>query len=501
MGNCTVKTSAQLEPQLKLVIPSCSYFNRKNKNLFEITNDKITKYKLEGRLRSYQNSCVGTVSGNRILIIGGSDFTGSLTNRAFMIDVSSKLATEIAPSPKAVKEGNLLEVKGFYYFVGGTVETEDSDLPVSEEGAPIMRYNTKENFWEVFSHNFNSTTTINKVLKRKITDRGGSDDILSVDSRKISLKNLISAGAFVFESRIYLVGGKIYQEGSYMPTDKIFSFGVRNDEFDLREESLKLPLKLVSPVCSAGENHAFITGGYMENGYPNVKMFVIKFSQNEVLACHARLDSALEEIYPPTYLENEIVIFSFPKIWIKPKKEDKAHVFTFYRKKVKQTQTKEISVGKNKQWKPAQEKSVDLSIVFKVDNEAEERKRRSEAKADAEAVIEIEKIHNGNGIGDERIHKKKQRKHRKEKLHESDIEQVEEGKKVSSKEGREENERGKKKDLSIMDDEEPSSSLSSEKKTSLATNQKRKREIKAPQILSPEKQKKVNFAMKLERQL
>ena len=59
-------------------------------------------------------------------------------------------------------------------------------------------------------------------------------------------------------------------------------------------------------------------------------MFVVKLSQNEVFECHGVLDSALEEINF-TFLFNKIVIFSFPKLWIKPK-EDKVQAIHFYRK-------------------------------------------------------------------------------------------------------------------------------------------------------------------------
>ena len=365
MGSCGAKSRVRLETEIKLEVPHCYYYSRKKDSLFEISSGGISKYIFKNNPRSNFDSCVGVVGDNRIIIAGGRDPNGLLSKRVLLINAFSKAATELAPLPRAAKEGNLLESRGFYYYIGGTVHSEDPNPPIPEEGSPIMRYNILNEFWEVFTHS-------SKNRKGKGKGKGKGKEEKKINEEELSLKNLIGAGGFIYNGRIYLVGGKIYQNGGYQATDKIFSVGIENEGFDMREESLKLPVKLVNPVCASGGTHAFITGGFMENGYPSVKMFVIKFSKNEICECHGTLDSPLDENYPPAYLENEVVIFSFPKLWIKPKHEDKSHIFVFNRKNTKNNQNREITLVDSRDWKPSSEKDVDLSISFQIDQRKDE---------------------------------------------------------------------------------------------------------------------------------
>ena len=161
MGNCTVKTSVPQNVQTMITIPDCYYFCRDKKNLFEILSSKVTKYKFKGRMKSYADSGSGLVGNGCIIVVGGSDSSGLLTSRVFMIDPINKSATELPSIPKPVKEGHLLEHRNCYYFVGGTVEAEDIDSNTPEEGGPIMVYDTEKNFWSIYLHNKDSKDNIN----------------------------------------------------------------------------------------------------------------------------------------------------------------------------------------------------------------------------------------------------------------------------------------------------------------------------------------------------
>ena len=283
--------------------------------------NKVTKYKFKGKMKCYQNSCTGIVDNGKIVVIGGSDSSGLLNNHTFIIDPRNKSAKELIPAPKPVKDGHLLEYKSYYYCVGGTVESESVDSLAEEEGSPIMRFNTVEYLWEVFNHTENSIDNIDRVLRRKITDKEDFNEF-AIEQSGISLKHIISSGAFLFYQRIYLVGGKVYQEGGYNASDKIFSFGLEENSFILREESFKLPVKLINPTCAAGSSNAIISGGKLEDGHYNLDVFIIKLRENEIIKSHSKLDSPIEENYPPSYLEHEVVLFSFPKLWIRPKNID-----------------------------------------------------------------------------------------------------------------------------------------------------------------------------------
>ena len=282
-------------------------------------------------MKSYPNSCIGSVDNGKIVVIGGSNSKGVLKSHAFIIDPKNKSATQLPSVPKGVKEGNLFEYKQYYYCVGGTVAADDPNSDITEIGSPIMRYNTVDGIWETFSHEEDIKQSMNKFLKKKIGEQGDQKEN-QPETTQNSLKNLISSGAFLFGQRIYFVGGKIFTEGSYQATDKIFSFGLEENLFNLREEPFILPTKLINPVCTAGSSNAIITGGKLESKIWNHEVFVIKFRDGTVAKSFAKLDSPLEENYPPSYLENEIIWFSFPKLWIRPKNADNINGFTFLKK-------------------------------------------------------------------------------------------------------------------------------------------------------------------------
>jgi hypothetical protein len=374
MGACTVKSSASDNPEEKILIPSCFYFCRRKKNLFEISSEKIVRYGFKGKMKSYLDSGAGIINQNNIAIIGGTDTSGLLTGRVFVIDPFRKLATEYPLLPRPAKEGHLFEYKKFLYLVGCTIENEDINATNPEQGAPIMRYNTKENFWEIFSHKKNYKDLIKNSLDRKIID---TEKVIQAQDEfnEMSLKNIISPGAFLFDDRIYLVGGKIYNDGKYEITDKIFSFGLEREKFDIREEELKLPVKLSNPVCATGSSHAFIAGGKLENNHQNLQIFVIKFIEKVIVVSEAKFESPIEENYPPTYLENEVVLYSFPMLWIRPKNVDKLHNFTFSKKEGDfHGQVNHIEVVKHPARKPPVEQVVDLRIKLKNGNSPESKK-------------------------------------------------------------------------------------------------------------------------------
>ena len=120
---------------------SCVYFNRTTKTLFEITSEKVIKFKFKGMLKSYQDSGIGTSNNGKLIIIGGTDSSKSLTNQVFIIDLINKTAAELPSLPKPTKGGLVFEYQTFYYFVGSSIEDDDGSIV----GGPIMRYHIIDN--------------------------------------------------------------------------------------------------------------------------------------------------------------------------------------------------------------------------------------------------------------------------------------------------------------------------------------------------------------------
>ena len=122
-----------------------TYFCRKRKTLFEISSSKVSQNKFKGKLKSYPDSGIGVVQNGKIILIGGSDSSKALTNRVFLIDPINKTATELPSVPKPVKAGRVFEYQNYFYYIGGTTESDDIETNTTEEGAPIMRFNIKDN--------------------------------------------------------------------------------------------------------------------------------------------------------------------------------------------------------------------------------------------------------------------------------------------------------------------------------------------------------------------
>jgi hypothetical protein len=410
MGGCTVKsTHTPEQAQKKVSIPECSYFCRSKKDLFLISPDKVTKIKLKGKLKAYPDSGTGLTSSGAIILIGGTDSSGSLTTRVFVIRPSDRAADELAPVPKPTKEGHVFEHNGFYYYVGGTVEAESVDAIHSFEGAPILRYSIDNKQWESFSHDKDPKAGLEKALNRNITDKEEHEEIL-VDEQKFSLKDIVSPGVFLFEDRAYLVGGKCLEGTDYKPTNKVFSIGLKDGKFDFRQESFNLPVKLVNPVCAAGNVHSVVTGGLLENGGHNVDIYVFDFNKMEVLKNDGKLDSELKENYPPSYNKDEIIFFSFPKIFIKPKKDANTISFSF-KKKDKTTKgdgyrSAEITIKPLQASKPAIKKKIDLSLNVPVVTE-HHHKKKHKVEAGGSLSLKMKSKSSSSSSSSKKKHKKK----------------------------------------------------------------------------------------------
>ena len=360
MGACGTKKKHHSKSVDSLDISRCYYFSRQRDILFEISSKGISKYVFKHRLRCNPDSCVGTIGDHLIMIAGGTDPCGLMTKRVLLINAFNKVVSELAPLPRAAREGSLLKSKGYYYYIGGTVQAEDPFAPTYEEGCPIMRYHIKKEHWEVFTHTSDEEVCSYLGLNRNLAEGEEEYNQEELVYSGFSLKNLISAGAFLYKGRIYLVGGRIFQGRFYGASDRIFSFQTGSKSFDMREEKLRLPIKLVNPVCISAGAHTYITGGYFENDLPNRSMFEIHFEKNQVHECFAKIDSPLEENYPAAYLRESVVIFSFPMLWVKPKNEDVLVSFAFHRKNHR-SDMKETDMIEGKEWKSASERNANLS--------------------------------------------------------------------------------------------------------------------------------------------
>ncbi|CAG9313593.1 unnamed protein product [Blepharisma stoltei] len=247
MGTCTSKEDqAATNKPVHIRVPDFDYLNRAKKLICHVTPESVEKHQFKSKIKIRADSTVGYLSNDRMMVVGGSDSSGYSTNNACIIDNKNKSATIIARLPISAKEGALLEYNEWVFYVGAVIEDEESILGVS--GAPVMRYNLNENYWEVFIHE-----------EKKKKSRHHEDEP-NPNIKEFRLKDLLYPGCFIIHSKIYFVGGqRINSKGKLRSSKKMFSLDCKN--LKVKKEDIRLPIKVIKPVCASGSGHAIIAGG------------------------------------------------------------------------------------------------------------------------------------------------------------------------------------------------------------------------------------------------
>ena len=143
MGNCF---SSEEENLTQNLLPDFYYLYRDKKYLLRISNNKISKYKFDSSIKIRKDSGVGYLNDGRIIVAGGTDSSGCLTTKAYIINPTTGQILSINNLPVATKEGSFFHYKAYIYCVGAIKEADDEDLLVQEQSAPIMKYCIDEGY-------------------------------------------------------------------------------------------------------------------------------------------------------------------------------------------------------------------------------------------------------------------------------------------------------------------------------------------------------------------
>lgn len=364
MGNCTIKRSDKpsrnYSSSVKISVPDLTYVDRKTKTLISVIQQESFQISLKKKVRVYKDSCISSLSNGSIIIAGGSDSSNSLTNGVFILNPNEKTLKQLPGLPIPCKFGSFVSNSTFLYYVGGLCESQDHDSCCVEEGAPICRLSFKTLKWELFScrSRFNPA----KYLQRRISVEEECGRVSVFRPSGIMMKDLYEPGVVMFKDKIFLIGGKILQNGELVPSCKIFSIQTDESNFSINEELLSLPTPLISPSCSAKANMAYIAGGFLSDMSQNIKIYVLNFSQSTIQQLALSLDRPLEPRYPIFTDDKGITCISPPKMLYL--REDKQQIFSFSMPTVlKQYEFKSITNDSIKECE-YEKKIVDLSLNF-----------------------------------------------------------------------------------------------------------------------------------------
>jgi hypothetical protein len=319
MGSDSSKSSDPDQESIKKEVNKFYYFSRHNKNLYEVTSERVNKLKVKGKIKIYHDSAISTLENDKIVVVGGSNLLNNPTCNAFYINCSDHKIHQFESPPRRTKEGQIFVQDGTLYFVGTTIESNEHSAAI--QGGPVMLYNRNRREWTEISYN-----EIKKDNFFSLVGHQKTFDDLNLEEINFNLNSIIASGVFLLDNRIYFVGGKVFDGSQYYPSKKVFSLGIAH--WDLRVEPFSLPVGLVNPMCVTKGSNAFITGGTLEDGKANLDIFIYKSKSTSILKYGVSFESRPEEHYSPVIVREDIVFPSYPKFWIKPKGQKELNSYT-----------------------------------------------------------------------------------------------------------------------------------------------------------------------------
>lgn len=323
MGNCTIKRSKKpYSSSIKVSVPDLFYLNRQEKTLLTVISQEIKIFKLKGKLKLYKDSMVNQLDDNTIIIAGGVDGSSSVSKKIYLINVLDCSIQQLSDLPVPVKGGSFVKHCKDVYHIGGTSESEDLDSLSLEQGSPIMKYSLESSSWEVYK--VKNRPSVSHFLSRKVNS---NQSIVLKPEFDLTLRDLIQSGVFLIQDRVYLVGGKIFIDGKYRATDKIFSFLLNDSEFEGFEAEFMLPVKLFKPSCYAKGTLACVAGGFLETFEPNLEIFMVDVKNCVVTRLVTRLERPIEDDYPIFLNDKGVLCFSPPKLLYVREDKQKTYIF------------------------------------------------------------------------------------------------------------------------------------------------------------------------------
>ena len=282
--------------------------------LLRVTDNGIHKLKYDNSIKIRKDSGVGYLNDGRIMLVGGTDNSGCLTNKAYILSPAQNKVTMLPNLPISIKEGNLFHYKDFVYVIGALKDSDDEEILSQEQSAPIMRYYLNSGQWEIFNEEHMKKRNFQHII-RKSAKSADSEGI----KRVVSYKDILYPGCFMIQSKVYLVcGQQMSLRGILETLDEVFSLDLEEEGFDFKREEFELPLKVFRPICGSYKNTAFVTGGVEHSGkHGSKKSLLLDFSTNPP-TCEPvpGLKVDLDDSYPVVTTRNYFYCLGYPNLAI-----------------------------------------------------------------------------------------------------------------------------------------------------------------------------------------
>ena len=291
------------------------YLCRELRYIIRISQNSITKLKYDNLIKIRKDSGVGYLSDGRIIVGGGTDSSGCLSSKVYLLDPVNSKVTVLPDLPVSAKEGNFFHYKEFVYYVGAIKDTDDEEILAQEQSAPIMKYYLSTGTWEVF-HEENEKLNFQDYLKLNAQKM---NETIEEDENDLTYKEILYPGMFMIGSKVYLINGqKMTSRGILKTISNVFSLDLEEDGFEFKIENFKSPFDVFRPLCGSYLKTAFVTGGLLHSSKScNFESYLIDFSRNEPeFRLVAGLKVDIDDTYPVIGNNKSFIALAFPNLAI-----------------------------------------------------------------------------------------------------------------------------------------------------------------------------------------
>jgi hypothetical protein len=291
------------------------YLCRSLKYLVRVSEDSISKFKYQNIVKIRKDSGVGYLSDGRIIVGGGTDSSGCLTKKVYLLDPVKSKVTILPELPVSAKEGNFFHFKDCIYYIAAVRDTDDEEILAQEKSAPIMKYFIETGSWEVFHDENEHKLNFQDFLKKTAIKMNESEE----EDDQLSYQEILYPGAFMIGSKVFLINGqKMTSRGILKTMKTVFSINLDVDGFEFKVENFKSPVDSFRPVCGSYMKTAFITGGLLPSGKGcNFESFLVDFSSSQPeFQQFSGLKVDLDDNYPVICGSKTFIAIAFPNLAI-----------------------------------------------------------------------------------------------------------------------------------------------------------------------------------------
>ena len=268
MGACTSDSHHTKSPTI-CAIPEFHYLCRKTNSLFHCINNKIDSISFKSELSIYSDSIIGLIQTSYIVIIGGTKPSGKQTKKAYVLSIHNKSIYPLPKFPGDFSSGFICCFNNMVYVL-------------STRSIDLFRYNLASGSWEQPNLSF--------------TDQ---ED-----------RSLCNYSCYFQLNKIFLICGK------YGTAQNTQVFSIDLESLACGKHTEDFPEYIERPVCLGTDQHAIVGGGYTAQGQINTRFF-LKTGAGPDWQMMQGPEVEIVEDYPPAFLNNIPIFFSFPKILIK----------------------------------------------------------------------------------------------------------------------------------------------------------------------------------------